>query len=111
MKRFAKITAALITVGVFTGCSSMVAFKSVPPGATVTCDGCRGWGDHDDKTPIGVTPFDFKVSDKAGWFSKYNFTAVKEGYKPATQTVEEKTPIDGVSFAFFPKEINFDLQQ
>ena len=111
MKRLTQLAGVVLAVVFFTGCSSMVAFKSEPAGATVTCDGCRGWGDSDDKTPIGVTPFDFRVYDKAGWFSKYSFTAVLKGYKPAVQTVEEKDVVDGTSFGFFPDTINFKMQK
>lgn len=105
----------LIAVGglliVLTGCSSAVKFESNPQGATVTCNGCRGWGDTDKVTPMGVTPFEFEVKDRAGWYSEYVFTANKEGFKPATVTVTEKTVSDGTSFEFFPKTINFELQK
>lgn len=94
-----------------TGCSTAVKFESVPPGASVTCNGCRGWGDTDSVTPLGITPFEAEIKDKAGWYSEYVFTANKEGFKPATVSVTEKTIPDGTSFDFFPKTINFVLQK
>jgi hypothetical protein len=94
-----------------TGCSTAVKFDSVPPGASVTCNGCRGWGDTDSVTPLGVTPFEAVVSDRFGWHSEYVFTAKKEGFKPGVVTVNEKTIPDGTSFEFFPKTINFQLQK
>jgi hypothetical protein len=111
MKKSIKTIGLVFAVILTSGCSTMVAFKSEPSGATVTCDNCRGWGSTDTKTPIGVTPFKFEVMDKFGWFSQYKFTATKEGYKSATQTVEEKTIVDGTTFGFFPNEINFKLNK
>ncbi len=106
-----KLTAIGVISIILTGCASMTNFESTPSGASVTCNGCRGWGDSDTKTPIGVTPFDFRVKDRFGWFSEYSFTAVKEGYKPATVTVTEPTVLDGTSFDFFPETIKFELQK
>jgi hypothetical protein len=106
-----KIFAAAATLIALSGCSTMVAFDSNPQGATVTCNACRGWGDMDQKTPIGVTPFQFKVADKPGWYSEYIFTAQKEGYKPSTFKVKEESVVDGTSFEFFPKKIQFELQK
>lgn len=108
MKKLAAVGGLLIAL---TGCSSAVKFESNPQGATVTCNGCRGWGDTDNVTPMGVTPFEFVVKDRAGWFSEYVFTANKEGFKPTTVKVTEKTIPDGTSFEFFPKTINFELQK
>ena len=110
MQKRIQVAALLLAALAFTGCSSMVSFKSEPSGAAVSCEYCRGWGDS-DKTPLGVTPFEFRVYDKAGWFSTYSFTAVKEGFKPAMQEVKEQTIVDGTSFGFFPSEINFKLQK
>ena len=108
MKKLAAIGALVL---VLAGCSTTAKFESTPPGATVTCNGCRGWGDTDDKTAMGTTPFEFTVRDRFGWFSEYIFTAKKDGYKPATVTVKENTIPDGTSFDFFPQVIKFDLQK
>lgn len=108
MHKIAVLSSSLIFLA---GCSSMVKFDSSPQGASVTCTGCKGWGNTDTATPIGVTPFEYEVKDNPGWYSEYTFTAVKDGYKPATVKVNEKNPLDGTSFEFFPKNINFDLQK
>jgi len=85
---------------------AMIKFESVPPGATVTAE-------DPSLAPVtlGVTPFETRIYDKQGWYSKYTFKATKEGYKPATVEVEEKAVPDGWSFDFFPKTLIFKLEK
>ncbi len=110
-----KLAAIGCLVLVLTGCqmngSKTAQFVSTPDGATVTCNGCRGWGDTDDKTVMGPTPFKFEVWDRFGWFSEYIFTAKKDGFKPATVTVKEEQILHGTEFTFFPDVVKFDLQK
>jgi hypothetical protein len=108
MQKLAAICGLLV---VLTGCSTSVKFDSTPAGASVVCNTCPGSADSKNGTPIGTTPFEFVVKDIPGWFSEYVFTATKDGYKPATVKVTEKTVLDGTSFDFFPKVIKFDLQK
>ena len=108
MKKLAAIGGLLILL---TGCSTSVKFESTPQGASVVCNTCQGAGDSKNLAPIGTTPFEFVVKDIPGWYSEYVFTATKDGFKPATVTVNEKSILDGTSFEFFPKVIKFDLQK
>jgi ketosteroid isomerase-like protein len=70
--------------GLLSACTTMVEFRSVPPGAAVTYRGQE----------IGKTPFTYGVSDQFGWWSTYSFTASADGYAPQTLDFQERTPAD-----------------
>lgn len=65
-------------------CTTTIDFQSQPPGATVTYRG----------QTLGVTPFRADVHDHFGWFSQYEFTASKAGYRSHTLRFDERTPLD-----------------
>jgi hypothetical protein len=66
------------------GCTTTIDFDSQPRGATVTYRG----------QTLGVTPFRAGVHDEFGWFSRYEFTASKAGYRSHTLRFDERTPLD-----------------
>jgi hypothetical protein len=75
-----------------------VSFTSAPTGATVK---------YLDKD-IGVTPFKKDISDQTGWYSVYEFQAVKPGFQPDTQKFYEKSIPDHNNV--IPDTINFVLK-
>jgi hypothetical protein len=97
--RLPRIAALPVLAAALAGCATPVHFSSEPAGATVSYRG----------KPIGTTPFDYTVHDQFGWFSQYDFTAVLDGYQPATLTFKEKTPMDAQQVV--PHDINFTLQK
>ncbi|MBT9598936.1 MAG: hypothetical protein IV094_23360 [Vitreoscilla sp.] len=87
----------LVASAWLSACTSMVEFKSTPPGAAVTYQG----------KVLGTTPFKTGISDDFGWWSTYSFTASQEGYEPATLVFRERTPLDAQQI--IPGEVAFTL--
>jgi hypothetical protein len=99
MKRILLITILGLST-LLVGCIApkSVSFTSAPTGATVK---------YLDKD-IGVTPFKKDISDQTGWYSVYEFQAVKPGFQPDTQKFYEKSIPDHNNV--IPDTINFVLK-
>lgn len=98
-KRIMPLITALCTILCLSGCSTETFISSTPSGAEISLD---------DRS-IGTTPLSCKVTYKPGYYSKYVFKAVKDGYETEMQIFQEPTFYSGVS-GTIPSEIHFDLK-
>lgn len=84
--------------GMLGACTTMVEFKSNPPGASVSYLG----------QTIGTTPFTYGVSDQFGWWSVYTFTASRDGYETQSISYPEPTPLHAQLVV--PSEVQFEMK-